>query len=86
MPMPRWMEAGASGCVDLMYRIWPRNAPDREKLKNCRIVSHRGEHDNRSVKENTFAAFDPGDGIEDLRGPEFDDTAYVNTLELIWSW
>ena len=35
---------------------------------------------------NCFAAFDPGDGVEDRLGSEFDDTALVNTIELIWSW
>ncbi len=35
---------------------------------------------------NCFAAFDPGDGIEDLRGNDYDETALVNTIELIWSW
>ena len=32
--------------------------PDKRALKDCRIVSHRGEHDNASVLENTIPAFD----------------------------
>jgi len=35
---------------------------------------------------NCFAAFDPGDAIEDLGGSDYDDTALVNTIELIWKW
>ena len=35
---------------------------------------------------NCFSAFDPGDGIEDYYGNDYDDTALVNTLELIWKW
>jgi hypothetical protein len=36
---------------------------------------------------NCFAAFDPGDAIEDLYDDSsYDDTALVNTIELIWSW
>jgi hypothetical protein len=35
---------------------------------------------------NCFAAFVPGDAIEDLNGPDYDDTALVNTIELIWKW
>jgi hypothetical protein len=35
---------------------------------------------------NCFAAFDPGDAIQDLYGDDYDDTALVNTIELIWSW
>jgi hypothetical protein len=35
---------------------------------------------------NTFAAFDPGDAIQDRWGSDYDDTALANTIELIWSW
>ena len=35
---------------------------------------------------NCFAAFEPGDGVQDRLGKEFDDTALVNTVELIWKW
>ena len=37
---------------------WPRNRPSAHRLKRCRIVSHRGEHDNRLRLENTLPAFD----------------------------
>lgn len=40
----------------IMARI-PRPTPDRDALRDCRLVSHRGEHDNREVMENTLAAF-----------------------------
>lgn len=39
-------------------RRWPRPPPPSALLERCRIVSHRGEHDNRSRLENTLAAFD----------------------------
>ena len=35
---------------------------------------------------NCFAAFDPGDAMKDIWGNEYDDTALVNTIELIWKW
>ena len=35
----------------------PRPMPEREKLEQSRIVSHRGEYDNRKTKENTLDAF-----------------------------
>jgi glycerophosphoryl diester phosphodiesterase len=44
--------------ADRLYRWLPRPVPVRERLRRCRIVSHRGEHDNRTVFENTLAAFD----------------------------
>lgn len=42
---------GALACV-------PRSKPDAATRRDVRIVSHRGERDNRVVFENTFAAFD----------------------------
>jgi glycerophosphoryl diester phosphodiesterase len=44
--------------VDGVYRRWPRPVPASGLLKSCRIISHRGEHDNRRRFENTLAAFD----------------------------
>jgi len=34
---------------------------------------------------NVISVFDPGDGIQDLRGNGFDDTAVVNTVEIKWN-
>jgi glycerophosphoryl diester phosphodiesterase len=47
------------GLVDFVCMLVPRRRPTREAMAQCRIVSHRGEHNNRSVRENTFAAFAP---------------------------
>ncbi len=44
--------------TDILMAVIPRAQPADEILKNCKIVSHRGEHDNVMVLENTFAAFD----------------------------
>lgn len=44
--------------VDTIFARWPQKRPDPERLKGVRLVSHRGEHDNRRVLENTLAAFD----------------------------
>ncbi|MFW5901814.1 MAG: hypothetical protein ACOCTS_02115, partial [Thermodesulfobacteriota bacterium] len=35
---------------------------------------------------NVISIFDPGDGIEDLRGSDYDETAYLDTIELIWTF
>ncbi len=35
---------------------------------------------------NCFAAFDPGDAVQDLKGDDFDDTGFMNTIELTWKW
>ena len=36
----------------------PRPVPGRAALERCKIISHRGEHDNKSVMENTLQAFE----------------------------
>jgi glycerophosphoryl diester phosphodiesterase len=43
--------------VDLWFRLIPRRRPSRQALADCKIISHRGEHDNRRIFENTMAAF-----------------------------
>ncbi len=35
---------------------------------------------------NTIAFFKPGDGIQDLLGDDFDETAVLNTIELKWAF
>ena len=35
---------------------------------------------------NVISVFDPGDGVQDLRGDDFDKIALLNTVELTWSF
>ena len=58
MELPAGMEKALIRCIDFIFMLLPRQSPGPEKLKACKIVSHRGEHDNIGVYENTFAAFD----------------------------
>jgi glycerophosphoryl diester phosphodiesterase len=44
--------------ADLIFSLKPRPLPDKNRLINCKIISHRGEHDNIRVFENTKEAFD----------------------------
>ncbi len=53
-----WIEKCLHQGVDLFYEKMPQSFPDTEKLKPCKIISHRGEHDNKMVYENTIPAFD----------------------------
>ena len=53
-----WIEKCLHRGVDLFYEKMPQSFPDTEKLKQCKIISHRGEHDNKMVYENTIPAFD----------------------------
>lgn len=48
----------AMKAVDLIFAIVPQATPTIEKLADCKIIAHRGEHDNISVFENTLSAFD----------------------------
>ena len=53
-----WLEKWFLQGVDLFYEKMPQFFPDIERLKHCKIISHRGEHDNKKVYENTIPAFD----------------------------
>ncbi len=35
---------------------------------------------------NTLSIFEPGDGVEDIMGNDYDDTAYLDTVEFIWNF
>ncbi|KZX60334.1 hypothetical protein A3709_12145 [Halioglobus sp. HI00S01] len=47
----------AMSLVDGAASLWPRSLPAESALRNCKIISHRGEHDNVRVHENTLKAF-----------------------------
>jgi glycerophosphoryl diester phosphodiesterase len=57
--------------VNLGFMFIPRRRPTHQALIDCKIISHRGEHDNRRVRENTLAAFTPAAGAG-CWGLEFD--------------
>jgi len=44
--------------VDGLFAVLPQGRPTASALRRCRLISHRGEHDNEMVFENTIAAFD----------------------------
>lgn len=50
---------GVLAAIERGYAFMPRRRPSADALARARIISHRGECDNRRVAENTFAAFDP---------------------------
>jgi glycerophosphoryl diester phosphodiesterase len=52
-----YLERALLGVMNLCFTLIPRPRPTREALGACKIISHRGEHDNRRVCENTLAAF-----------------------------
>lgn len=52
------MEKFAMASADAVYAIVPRPQPARARLRDCRLIAHRGAHDNRTVIENTVHAFD----------------------------
>lgn len=52
-----WLERGLMGLVNVWLALLPRRRPSRQAWLECKIISHRGEHDNRKVFENTPAAF-----------------------------
>lgn len=65
MAIPTIIEKGFFQLADTIMSVIPRRQPSTSALAGCRIISHRGERDNKNVFENTFAAFDPlvGSGV-----------------------
>ena len=57
--------------LDRFYARWPQAVPGRDRLQHCKIISHRGDYDNRNIFENTIAAFDRAAG-QGVWGIEFD--------------
>ena len=55
---PWQLEQFVINFVDWMFKIWPRPVPPKKKLGQCRIISHRGIHDNKTILENTMEAFE----------------------------
>lgn len=58
MPIPPLVERGFMHLMDGLFSRWPQPVPSLAVLRAARIISHRGEHDNIRVLENTLAAFD----------------------------
>jgi glycerophosphoryl diester phosphodiesterase len=52
------LETGFHWLVDSLYTVYPQPFPGIARLQQCKIISHRGEYDNRTVFENTLPAFD----------------------------
>jgi len=48
----------AMALADLAVAALPRPVPPADALRRCKLISHRGEHDNREVFENTLPAFE----------------------------
>ncbi|MCC7403882.1 MAG: glycerophosphodiester phosphodiesterase [Bdellovibrionales bacterium] len=44
--------------LDDFFSLWPQPTPSITRLRNCRLVAHRGQHDNFNVLENTLPAFE----------------------------
>jgi len=58
MAIPLWMEKTFLKVTDFAYAHLPQAVPGKKKLIQCEIISHRGDHDNRDIFENTLPAFD----------------------------
>ena len=52
------MKSIAIRAIDCWMAVIPRVTPDSSVLQGCKIVSHRGEHDNKEVMENPLRAYD----------------------------
>ena len=72
MELPYWLESRLMQLCDSIFSIVPQKAPTLENLSKCKIISHRGQHDNITVYENTLSAFDHALETEGIWGIELD--------------
>lgn len=71
MTIPYWIENLFHKCVDTAYANIPQPFPGKDRFASCKLISHRGEHDNKLIIENTIEAFDTVARSE-IWGIEFD--------------
>jgi glycerophosphoryl diester phosphodiesterase len=72
MELPYWLESRLMQICDSIFSIVPQKVPTLENLSKCKIISHRGQHDNITVYENTLSAFDHALETEGIWGIELD--------------
>ncbi len=51
MAISPWIEKTFLKVADFAYAYLPQAVPEKEKLIQCEIISHRGDHDNRDIVE-----------------------------------
>ena len=44
--------------ADMLYQCLPQPMPESSQFDRCKLISHRGDHDNRHILENTIPAFE----------------------------
>jgi glycerophosphoryl diester phosphodiesterase len=69
--MPNPLEPLFHRLVDGWFASRPRRRPPPDLLQRCRLIAHRGEHDNRTVFENTLTALEASRAAG-IWGIEFD--------------
>jgi len=72
MEFPSWLETILIRICDLIFSIIPQKTPSLENLEKCKIISHRGQHDNVQIFENTLNAFDVALNTIGIWGIELD--------------
>jgi glycerophosphoryl diester phosphodiesterase len=55
--MRELLQSALMNSVDRVFATMPQRVPAYSALRQCKIISHRGENDNRHVLENTLPAF-----------------------------
>jgi glycerophosphoryl diester phosphodiesterase len=57
MSLPPLIENAMIRLADALCDCHAYTAPDRRRLLGCKIIAHRGSHDNHRILENTLDAF-----------------------------
>ncbi len=54
--MQEWLQDAAMNMADRLMAVIPQAVPSPDAFRRCKVISHRGEHDNHVIFENTLAA------------------------------
>ena len=69
--IPPFLETILLAIIDFFFRFFPQKKPNLDQLKGAKLVSHRGERNNRNIFENTLESL--GKAVEHgVWGIEFD--------------
>lgn len=71
MPLLSYVDNSYLRIMDLIFAHRSQPVPSLERLNDCKLIAHRGEHDNVTIFENTMAAFEQAANA-DIWGIELD--------------
>lgn len=71
MSLSHLVEKSYLSLTDAAFARWPARIPSPRRVRQCRLIAHRGDHDTDGITENSLAAFERAEAAG-VWGIEFD--------------